>query len=187
LIQPRNLIIHSEYPIKASNNRHQQTCRTRTIINNTLNNPLTALHLLLLFSNNKGITAPAPLIRFNKGTGTVRPLFLLRTSIKVVGMDNRRTGNLNRVRTVSRRLEGMASLLLLSLFSRTDSLRGVTDSLLGVTDSLPPLRTVRLRLRRLTAKVKVQDNLQLLLMGKDNLLLQLTDNLNLQLLLMEHL
>lgn len=102
-------------------------------------------------------------------------------------MDNRRTGNLNRVRTVSRRLEGMASLLLLSLFSRTDSLRGVTDSLLGVTDSLPPLRTVRLRLRRLTAKVKVQDNLQLLLMGKDNLLLQLTDNLNLQLLLMEHL
>jgi hypothetical protein len=143
--------------------------------------------LLLLLSNNKGITARALLIPLNRGTGTV-PLLLPRTSIKVVGMDNRRTDSrnrapmedsLNRVRTVS--------LLLPSLFSSTVSHRlGVTDSPVQVlTDSLRSDRTVRLRLRRLTGKV--QDNPQLLLMVKDNLRLQLTDNLNLQLLLTERL
>jgi hypothetical protein len=84
-------------------------------------------------------------------------------------MDNRRTDSLNRVRTVSRRLEGMVSLLLPSLLSNTVTLR------LGVTDSLPPLRTVRFRLRRLMGKV--QDNLPLLLTDNLNLLLQLTEHL----------
>jgi hypothetical protein len=134
-----------------------------------------ALHLLLL--SNKDITAPALLIRFNKGT-VMLPLLLRRTSIKVVGMDNRRMDSLNRVRTVSRRLEGMDSLLP-SLLSNTVSLLPVR------TDSLRSHRTVNPRVRRLTDKVL--DNLPLLLMVKDNLLLPLTDRLNLQLLLTEHL
>lgn len=138
-----------------------------------------ALHLLLLLLSNKGITAPALLIRFNRGTGTVRPLLLLRrTSInsrrEVVGMDNKRTDSLNRVPmedSLNRVLT--VSLLPPSLSSNTVSHRlGVTDSPVQVrTDSLPPLRTVRPRLRRLMGKVR--DNLQLL---TDNLNLPLTED-----------
>jgi hypothetical protein len=128
--------------------------------------------------NNKGITAPVLLIRFNRGTDTVRPL-LRRTSTnsrrEVVGMDNRRTDNRNRVPMEDSLNRVLTVSLLLSLFSSTVSHRlGVTDNLLGATDSLPPLRSVRLRFRRLTGKV--QDNLQLLT-GKDSLLLQLTEHL----------
>jgi hypothetical protein len=134
--------------------------------------------LLLLLSDNKGITARALLIPLNRDTGTVRPL-LRRTSTnsrrEVVGMDNRRTDNRNRVPMEDSLNRVLTVSLLLSLFSSTVSHRlGVTDNLLGATDSLPPLRSVRLRFRRLTGKV--QDNLQLLT-GKDSLLLQLTEHL----------
>lgn len=146
-----------------------------------------ALHLLLLLSN-KGITAPALLIRFNRDTGTVRPL-LRRTSTnsrrEVVGMDNRRTDNRNRVPMEDSLNRVLTVSLLLSLFSSTVSHRlGVTDNLLGATDSLPPLRSVRLRFRRLMGKV--QDNLPLLMVNLNPQLL-VTDNLNLQPLLTEHL
>jgi hypothetical protein len=126
-------------------------------------------------TRNKGITARDLLIRFNRDTGTVRPL-LRRTSInsrrEVVGMDNKRMDSLSRVRIT-------VSLLPPSLSSSTARHRlGVTDNLLGAMDNLR-FRTVRLRVRRLTGKV--QDNLPLPAV-EDNLRLPLMDKLNLNLL-----